>query len=146
MYGCLQGSIFMMTADIYKQISDQDESTNAFTRRWVILKNIPCSIVPVRESGGSITADNKQFSKDYIEELEIKMHTIEPLSKRWRISGIKNNQQQRLYVELDRVSKPDTIFGVYSSHPIFDVYGNVQYYENHIKRVTVQENDFYTGN
>lgn len=141
MYGCLQGSVFTMTADIYYQISDQDESTNAITRRWVILKNISCSVIPIRESGGSATSDNKNFGKNYIEELEVKMYTLERLSKRWRVSGIKNAQKEDLYTELDRISEPSTIFEVYASHPIFDMYGNIQYFENHLKRTQVQSND-----
>jgi hypothetical protein len=141
MYGCLQGSVFTMTADVFSQISEQDESTNAIVRRWVLLKNTSCSIVPIRESGGSATSDNKTFAKDYVEELEIKMYTLEKLSKRWRVSGIKNSQKQDLYTEIDRISEPSTIFEVYASHPIFDMYGNVQYFENHLKRTQVQSND-----
>lgn len=141
MYGCLQGSVFTMTADIYSQISEQDESTNAIVRRWVLLKNISCSIIPIRESGGSATSDNKTFGKDYIEELEVKMYTLEKLSKRWRVTSIKNSQKQDLYTEIDRVSEPSTIFEVYASHPIFDMYGNIQYFENHLKRTQVQSND-----
>lgn len=141
MYGCLQGSVFTMTADIYYQISDQDESTNAITRRWIILKNISCSVIPIRESGGSATSDNKTFGKNYVEELEVKMYTLEKLSKRWRVSGIRNAQKEELYTELDRISEPSTIFEVYASHPIFDMYGNVQYFENHLKRTQVQSND-----
>jgi len=130
-----------MNADIYKQISDQDENTNAITRRWVLLKNIQCSIMPIRESGGSATSDNKTFNKDYIEELEIKMYTLEKLSKRWRVSSIKNLKNEDLYTEIDRISEPSTIFEVYASHPIFDIFGNIQYYENHLKRTQVQSND-----
>jgi hypothetical protein len=141
MYGCLQGSVFTMAADIYYQISDQDESTNAITRRWVVLKNISCSILPIRETGSSSTSDNKTFGKNYIEELEVKMHTLEKLSKRWRVSGIKNSKKEELYTELDRISEPSTIFEVYASHPIFDIYGNVQYFEIHLKRTQVQSND-----
>ena len=141
MYGCLQGSVFTMTADIFSQISEQDESTNAIVRRWVLLKNISCSIMPIRESGGSATSDNKTFGKDYVEELEVKMYTIEKLSKRWRITSIKNSQKQDLYTEIDRISEPSTIFEVYASHPIFDMYGNIQYFENHLKRTQVQSND-----
>ena len=141
MYGCLQSSTLVMTADIYQQISEQDESTNAITRRWVLLKNIQCSIVPIRESGGSATSDNKTFGKEYIEELEVKMYTLEKLSKRWRVSSVKNFKNEELYTEIDRVSNPSTIFEVYASHPIFDIFGNVQYFENHLKRTQVQSND-----
>lgn len=141
MYGCLQSSMYNMTAELYHQITDQDENTNEIKRRWVVLKQISCSIIPIRESGGSATSDNKTFGKEYKEELEVKMYSSERLSKRWRVSHIRNNQREEVYTEIDRISEPSTIFEVYASHPIFDMFGNVQYYENHLKRVMVQNND-----
>lgn len=130
-----------MTADIYHQLTDQDENTGEIKRRWVTLKTIQCLVVPIRESGGSATSDNKVFDKQYTEELEVKLHTSEKLNKRWRVSSIKNIKGISLYTEIDRISNPDTIFEVYASHPIFDIFGNIQYYENHLKRVQVQLND-----
>lgn len=141
MYGCIKTALFAMTADIYHQLTDQDENTGEIKRRWVTLKTIPCLVVPIRESGGSATSDNKVFDKQYTEELEVKLHTNEKLNKRWRISSIKNVKGISLYTEIDRISNPDTIFEVYASHPIFDIFGNIQYYENHLKRVQVQLND-----
>lgn len=141
MYGCIKTSLFSMTADVYSQLTDQDENTGEIKRRWVTLKTIPCLVIPIRESGGSATSDNKVFDKQYIEELEVKLHTNEKLNKRWRVSSIKNVKGIPLYTEIDRISNPDTIFEVYASHPIFDIFGNVNYYENHLKRVQVQLND-----
>lgn len=141
MYGCIKTSLLAMTADVYHQLTDQDENTGEIKRRWVTLKTIPCLVIPIRESGGSATSDNKVFDKKYTEELEIKMQTNEKLNKRWRISSIKNVKGIPLYTEIDRISNPDTIFEVYASHPIFDIFGNIQYYENHLKRVQVQLND-----
>lgn len=141
MYGCIRSSLFSMSAEILHQIKDQDSDTNEITRRWAVLKPISCAIIPITESGGSATSDNKIFSKEYIEELEIKMHTSEQLSKRWRVTSIKNSSKKELYKEIDRISQPNTIFEVYASHPIVDLFGNVQYYENHLKRVMVQSND-----
>jgi hypothetical protein len=141
MYGCIRSSLFSMSAELLHQIRDQDPDTNEITRRWVVLKPISCAIIPIRESGGSATSDNKNFSKEYTEDLEIKMHTSEQLSKRWRVTNIRNSSKKELYKEIDRISQPSTIFEVYASHPIVDIFGNVQYYENHLKRVMVQSND-----
>lgn len=143
MYGCISSSVFSMTAELYQQITDQDENTGAVVRRWIMLKNIPCSVVPIRESGGSSTSDNKNFSKEYSEDLELKVYTKEKLSKRWRISKIRNSRREEVYTEIDKVSQPSTIFEVYSSHPIFDIFGNIQYFENHLRRVSVQANDIH---
>lgn len=141
MYGCIQKSLFTSTAELYHQITDQDASTNEITRRWVMLKTIPCLVLPIRETGASVTSDNKYYTKEYVEELETKLHTMEQLSKRWRVYSLKNSSQELLYKEIDRVSSPATIFEVTSSHPVLDVFGNIQYYENHLKRVQVQSND-----
>lgn len=138
MYGCIQSSVYNMTADIYKQKTKQDAETFEIKRSWHLLENIPCMIVPIRESGGSATSDNKVFRSEYIEELEIKMYTSKRLSKRWRVAGIKNFNRESLYTEIDKVSDPDTVFEVFASHPIFDIFGNIQYFENHLKRTQVQ--------
>jgi hypothetical protein len=130
-----------MRAEVLYQITEQDESTNEISRRWATLKFIKCSILPINESGGSSTSDNKSFSKEYIEELETKMYTKEQLSKRWRISNIKNQNNVDIYQEVDKVSSPNTVFEVHGSHPILDMFGNIQYYENHLRRVQVQPND-----
>lgn len=141
MYGCIQKSLFSSTVKIYHQISEQNESTNEFVRRWVILKTLECSVLPIKETGSSVTSDNKYYSKDYVEELELKIHTSEQLSKRWRVSDLKNSSDELIYKEIDRISSPATIFEIVSSHPILDIFGNIQYYENHLKRVQVQKND-----
>lgn len=143
MYGCISGSVFSMTAEVYHQLTEQDENTGAVERRWRLLKNISCSVIPIRESGGSATSDNKTFGKEYSEELELKVYTKEKLSKRWRISKIRNSKKNEVYTEIDRVSNPSTIFEVYASHPIFDIFGNIQYFENHLRRVSVQANDIH---
>lgn len=141
MYGCISSSLFNMNAEILYQITSQDESTNAIERRWETLKNINCSIIAIKETGGSITSDNKSFDKEYIEELELKMYTSEQLSKRWRVTNIKTFSNKNIYKEIDRISQPSTIFEVFSSHPIIDMFGNIDYYENHLKRASVQAND-----
>lgn len=130
-----------MKAEVLHQTTSQDVSTNAINRNWVILKIIPCQVIPIKETGSTSTSDNKTFSKEYSEELQTKIYTLDPLSKRWRVSNIKNNSDVSIYQEIDRVSSPPTIFEVYGSHPVLDIFGNVQYYESHLRRVQVQSND-----
>lgn len=130
-----------MTANIYHQITSQDPNTNEILRRWAMLKNVECLVFPVNETGASTQSDNKYFDKEFQEELEIKMRTSEQLSKRWRVLNIKSRDDKELFVEIDRVSTPSTIFEVYASTPKFDIYGNIQFYENHLRRVVVQSND-----
>lgn len=143
MYGCIQGSFLTMNASLYHQLNEQDEVTNEIIRKWSFLKNIQCSVSTIKETGASVSTDTKIFDKEYLEELETKMFTFEKLSKRWRVAEIKNSSGISIYTEIDRISEPSTVFEVYSSHPVLDMFGNIQYYENHLKRVTVQKDDFY---
>lgn len=143
MYGCIQGSFLTMNASLYHQLNEQDEVTNEIIRKWSFLKKIDCSVTAIKETGSSVSTDNKVFDKEYLEELEAKMYSLEKLSKRWRVSDIKNSSGINIYTEIDRISEPSTVFEVYSSHPVLDMFGNVQYYENHLKRVAVQKDDFY---
>lgn len=141
MYGCISNSTLTMTAEVLYQISGQDEQTNAIVRRWTHLKNIKCNAQSIKETGASVISDNKSSGMKFQEDQEIKIFTSERLSKRWRISSIKNSHGTSLFTEIDRVSSPDTIFEVYASKPVFDMFGNVSYYDNHLRRVTVQSND-----
>lgn len=141
MYGCISGSTFAMTAEVLYQISEQEQETNAIVRRWVILKNIKCNAKTIKETGASVLSDTKTFDKTFNEELEIKINTLEKLSKRWRVTSIKNSNGEKIFTEIDRISNPDTIFEVFSSKPIFDIFGNITHYENHLRRTSVQSND-----
>jgi hypothetical protein len=46
-----------------------------------------------------------------------------------------------LFIEIDKIDQPDTIFEVTSSHAVLDPFGKISYYESTIHRVKVQDND-----
>ena len=135
-----------MKCDIYIQQNDQGTS-GVIKRAWVYHSTINCRIDSVRSGKVAGQTDNKEFDSGnnsaYKENLELKLKSAIPLSKRYRISGIKTSDGESPYVELDKYNYPDTVFEIVSSHTQIDPLGKIHYYQSNIKRVQVQDNDIY---
>jgi hypothetical protein len=143
----LIASIMNMSAEIYGQQNVQDPDTGAISRQWVYKKTIQCKIEPIKARGTNTKGDNKTFDTSqnaqggYNEGLQIKMKCLELLSKRWRVGFVRASDGQQVFVEIDKINQPDTIFEVTSSHAVLDPFGRVSYYEAVLHRVNVQDND-----
>lgn len=141
----IMGSIMNMTADIYEQEYSQDKNTGAVLRNWEYSKTIKCKIEPIKVGGASTRTDNKVFKGgiegDYSEKLQLRIKCTELLSKRWRVENVRSSDNKSIFVEIDRLGEPDTIFEVTSSHATLDPFGKIAYYEAVLLRVQVQDND-----
>jgi hypothetical protein len=148
MINSLIGSLMNMTADIYIQQNSQSSSGN-ITRQWVYSKTISCRVEALKTGNGMGRTDNKVFDygneNAYQEHFQLKMKSPEPLSRRWRISSIKDSSGNVVYKEIDRYNQPDMIFDITASHPEVDPFGKTHYYETTIQRVLVQQNDSNAG-
>jgi len=135
------------TAHIYGQQNVQDENTGAISRQWVYKKTIKCKIEPVKITSTSSRGDNKNFNTaqnsqaGYTEGLQLKIKSPELISKRSRLSNIRSSDGKQVFVEIDKIDQPDTIFEVTASHAVLDPFGKVSYYEVVVQRVSVQDND-----
>jgi len=144
MINSLIGSIMNMKCDVYIQQNTQT-SSGAIQRSWVFHNTIDCRIEPIKAGKSVNASDNKTFNtsgdKSYEESLELKLKSAIPLSKRYRITRVRTNDDVTAYKELDRYNTPDMIFEVMTSHAEIDPLGKIHYYQSTIKRVPVQEND-----
>ena len=137
-------SIMNMKCDVYIQQNSQSTS-GAVKRTWVYHQTISCRVHPSRTSKAVNVGDNKVFdvgpAKEYEENLELVLKTSIPLSKRYRVTGIKTSEGISAYQELDRYNAPDMIFEVMSSHGQVDPLGKLHFYHSTLRRVPVQDND-----
>ena len=138
------GSIMNMTSDIYIQQNSQSQS-GIINRQWVYDQTIPCKIEPMKSGGALNRADNKAFesqgNNEYTERFQLKMKSPVQLSRRSRISNIRDNSGSIIYVEFDIYDQPAMIFEVTSSHAEIDPLGYVSYYETTLQRVLIQYDD-----
>lgn len=132
-----------MTCDIYVQKNTQLPS-GSFERMWEYKKTISCKIEPISQKGAGVSGDGESFGKGvdgFIDSLQLKMKTLEYLSKRQRVSLIKSNDGQSMFLEVDKMGQDDTIFDVVSSHPVLDPFGKISHYSVNLRRASIQNND-----
>lgn len=144
MINSIIGSIMNMKCDVYIQQNAQSSSGN-ITREWVYDKTIDCKVEPLKTGGALGRGDNKTFehsdNNSYSERFQLKVKSPIPISRRSRISSIRDIAGNVIYKELDRYNQPDMIFDVTANHAEIDPLGRVSYYETTIQRVEVQYND-----
>jgi hypothetical protein len=144
MINSLIGSIMNMKCDVYAQQNTQTGTGN-IAREWVYDRTIYCRIEPIKLGGSMNRGDNKAFDSGennfYSEHFQLKMKSPVQLSKRSRISSIRDSSNNSIYKEIDRYGHPDMIFEVTASRAEIDPLGRVSYYEITIQRVEVQRND-----
>lgn len=138
------GSLMNMKCDVYTQQNYQKDS-GAISKKWIFHKTVDCKIEPLSVGGSTSRTDNKTFGVsgvfEYDENFQLKMKTLVPMSRRWRVSAVKSNDNYSIYREIDRYGEPDMIFEVTATHAEIDPLGKVSYYETILKRVQVQNND-----
>jgi hypothetical protein len=144
MYGGISYGLLNMTCDVYVQKQSQDPNTGGIIRDWVFSKKIICHI-DIITSTGAATPDNfKDFGFMYVEEEKIRLKTKDQLSKRFRITNIKNRSGEVVFSEKDKIDSPPTIFEIDSHHPRLDPLGNILYHESNLRRVGVQDAPNYS--
>lgn len=140
MFRSYASSHMNMKADIYVQKNTQSDSGH-IARKWVYEKTVWC-----RAEAVELTRRGKHIDQSvdgFLDELLVKLKTIEPISRRYRITAIKSNDNKSVYQELDKIALADTIFEVRDSHAVIDPIGRISYYETILRRSVVQENDIY---
>ena len=141
MYGGVSNALLNMTADVYVQENVQDEASGEIKREWTFSKKIICHIDIISSEGAATPDNNKLFNEKYSQEEKMRMKTKEPLSKRMRVSNVRNREGAVIFVERDQIDNPPTIYEIESHHPRLDPLGYVLYYETNLRRVSVQTND-----
>jgi hypothetical protein len=141
-YGGVSTGLLNMTADVYIQQNEQDSATGAVKRTWAFFKKVQCHVDIINSQGASTPDNDKVFGKEYVQEEKIRLKTSEQLSKRMRITNIRNRSDRVLFLEFDQVDTPPTIFEIDSHHPRLDPLGNVLYFESNLRRLGVQSNDY----
>lgn len=142
MFKSFAASHMNMKADIYILQSQQTDS-GVFERKWIYSKTVECRAEALETlRGGKVIASSPD---GFYDQLTVKFKTMEPVSRRSRITNIRTNDGKIVYPELDRIEPISTIFEIKQSHASVDPFGRISYYETLLKRAVVQENDIYSN-
>lgn len=135
--GCLVSANYNMTADILVKVIAQDPKSKAMVNSWEVDHSINCYATSIVTDAVSDDSDGKQFRAAYDEWQFIKIRTGERLTKRHRVTNIKDRSGNVIWIEDSRDGVP-TEFEVQGVTPRFEPFGSVIDYEVLLKRVEVQ--------
>jgi hypothetical protein len=136
--GCSVQAKYAMQLDLYQQVIKQDENTGEIVRNWLYVRTIQCLAKSQISSGIRTPANDKDISKTYDAEEIIKIMTGERLSRKYRVSKIRDLDENILWEEADIPGSPPTIFEVVGSTPILDGFGQILEYESTLQRTKIQ--------
>lgn len=139
MFGCITGSFFSMKADILDLQVSQDPNTRALVKAWVpVAVKVPVLIEPIKSISASERTSGKHFLDVYSENDLFNMSIGRRLSKRQRISNVRDSDGNIILTELEVAGDPATEFEVIGETLVINPFGKVSQYSYMIGRVSVQ--------
>lgn len=127
-----------MKADIYEKSVVQSASGSGFlSGTWALDHTINCYATSIQTDAVSDSGSGKKFNAEYDEYDFIKVHTMERLNKRQRITNVRAADGTVLWKEDERGGDP-MIFEVQGVTALLDPFGAIVQYEVLAKRVEVQ--------
>ncbi len=128
-------SILSMKIDVYSQEDYQDPNTGSIKKSWIYQKTIPCFAKGIiTNSATSRGGDNRSISVKYVDNQTIEIRTQTRLTYREKVTNIRDNSGNPIWVELNYPNDTPTVFEITSSTPITDPFGNLMAYNAIAKR------------
>jgi hypothetical protein len=137
MYGCLSGAMFTMKADILLPTVTQNAMTGQVEKVYSLSETINCSAESIDTTSTTDTASGKKFRDRYEEYDVIHIMAGMPLSKRTRVTNIRDASGKLLWPQYERPAVPQ-VFEVRGCIPITSPFGQVSFYKILAARVEVQ--------
>jgi hypothetical protein len=139
MFGCVSAASYAMKMDVQSEVVTQDTGSGALTRTWSAVKtNVPILAEPIESKSASEDSSGKKFSDIYDEWDVIKVHTKMKLTKRHRITNIRDAAGNVVWTEAELTGTPAMTFDVVGELVVFGPFGEISEYQYMVKRVDVQ--------
>jgi hypothetical protein len=129
---------YAMKLDVYGQKTVQNADTKELIKSWRYIKTIPCLAKSIISSGVRSPANEVDISKVFYIEEVIKIRTKDKLSRKWKVSNIRDIHDNVLWEEAEIPGGASTIFEVVGSTPIVDATGRLIEFETTLQRSEVQ--------
>lgn len=136
MFGCVTGSLYSMSADLYRQTKTTDRSGQV-VRSWSKLKTFSC--FASQASSGSTSNRSgamENWDKTWQYEDFVRIKTQEVIDRGDRIYAISDNEGNSIWNETPGTP---TIFDVVGVVPLVGPFGDLREYDILVNRAEVQE-------
>jgi hypothetical protein len=129
---------YAMKLDVYSQKTIQNADTKELIKSWQYVKTIECLAKSIISSGVRSPSNQVDISKVFSIEEVIKIRTRDKLSRKWKVSNIRDEYNNILWEEAEIPGSPSTVFEVVGSTPIVDATGRLIEFETTLQRSEVQ--------
>lgn len=140
MFDCLNSAYFSMKFDLQTLAVTQNTVNMQFVKTWTTTEaNVPGLVEPLVSVSASKGVSGKRFETlDYTETQYFKLHTNKRLSKRDRITNVRDASGTKIFLEMDANGEPATIFEVVGESPVVDPFGGINHWTYLVNRVEIQ--------
>lgn len=138
----LVDAVLSMKADIYRQQESQDPQTGSIVRKWYYYKTIPCHAKGmISNSKTERSGDFQQFNNKYANDQSVAIRTNERISLREKITNIRTQDDEVIWVELDFPTNTPTVYEVVGTTPMTEPFGGILAFNSMLKRSENQKID-----
>lgn len=139
MFDCLSSGFFVMKADVMSLAVTQDPRTNSLTKVWTVsASSVPVLVEPIKTVSASARVSGKEFKNHYLETDFFNLTTNYQLSKRNRITNVRDADGKLIYKEVELAGDPATVFEVVGENAIVNPFGQNTSFVYLMGRVEVQ--------
>jgi hypothetical protein len=139
MLGCITGAFYSMKIDVLDLQVVQNTTTNALEKKWVtVATGVKCLLEPIKTISASERSSGKHFTDIYAENDLYTLALGQRLSKRQRITNVRDSSGDIILNEIEVMGHPATEFEVIGETLIINPFGKVSQYTYMIGRVGVQ--------
>ena len=129
-----------MKMDVYRQFDRQHPDTGAIVREWQYYKTVHCHAKGVISNSATTRSSDKQiFDNKYVNDQIIQVRTSERITVREKVTNIRDNDNNVIWVEINFPTETPTVFEVMGTTPLTDPFGKVVGYNSSMKRSENQQ-------
>jgi hypothetical protein len=139
MVSCLAAAMYVFKVDIMEDTEEYNEELGTpVSQGFTKLKTVRGYVFPYLDGGVRGAGTTERFGEEYVNLDYLRIKTSVELSKRWRVTNIRNAKTGRVVYQ-EQIGGDPTVYQVDGSAPIVNTLtGNVDEWLSTLSRAEVQ--------
>ncbi len=138
MVSCLAAAAYIFKVDIWVQNDIINEETGESESEWVFDRTVNAYVFPYLDGGIRGAGTNERFTEYYWNDEFLRIKTSKELSKRWRITNIRNKKTGKVIYQ-EQITGVPTVYNVNGSAPVVNpLTGGIDEWLSTMERAQVQ--------
>lgn len=138
MVSCLAAAAYIFKADVMIENDIINDETGESESHWELDHTVNCYVFPYLDGGIRGAGTNERYTEYYWNDEFLRIKTSKELSKRWRITNIRN-KKTGVIIYQEQITGDATVYNVNGSAPVVNpLTGNIDEWLSTMERAQVQ--------